>query len=222
MSLWEVGGNDIDLEQARKKIRDFLFIQWIKLFTHKALTWISLQDSKTRDKDQVDIRECITRAANSNWWELKDGSNLFFWRWPVLWQDKARNGAQVFHNGFPQPCLKFRSPPIKEEWIRQLDMATLEKLIRRRYFETAKGRCKVVIPRHPVPKGPTDIRVVWNCTKNGVNITIVIPSFSLPTNALLCRKVVNGTYMEDFDIVEQFHNYLLRLCERAFRGVVIP
>jgi hypothetical protein len=27
---------------------------------------------------------------------------------------------------------------------------------------------------------------------------------------------------EDFDIGEQFHNYLLRLCERAFHGVVIP
>jgi hypothetical protein len=27
--------------------------------------------------------------------------------------------------------------------------------------------------------------------------------------------------MEDFDIGEQFHNYLLRLCERAFHGVVI-
>jgi hypothetical protein len=89
-------------------------------------------------------------------------------------------------------------------------------------LEPAKGRCKVVIPRHPVPKGPTDIRVVWNCTKNGVNITIVVPSFSLPTKATLCRKVVNGTHMEDFDIGEQFHNYLLRLCESAFHGVVIP
>jgi hypothetical protein len=28
--------------------------------------------------------------------------------------------------------------------------------------------------------------------------------------------------MEDFDIGEQFHNYLLRMCERAFHGVVIP
>ena len=28
--------------------------------------------------------------------------------------------------------------------------------------------------------------------------------------------------MEDFDIGEKFHNYLLRLCECAFCGVVIP
>jgi hypothetical protein len=58
MSLWAVGGNGNDFEQARKKIRDFLFIHWTKLLTHEVLTWLSLQDSKTRDKDQVDIREC--------------------------------------------------------------------------------------------------------------------------------------------------------------------
>jgi hypothetical protein len=28
--------------------------------------------------------------------------------------------------------------------------------------------------------------------------------------------------MEDFDIGEQFHNYLLRLCGRAFRVVFTP
>jgi hypothetical protein len=222
LSLWAVGGNGNDFERACKKIRHFLFIHWTKLLTHEALTWLSLQDSKTRDKDQVNIRECITRATNSKWWEWKDGSRLFFWRWHVLWQDEARNGAQVFHNGVPQPCLNFRSPPIKEEWIRKLDMVNMEKLIRRRHLEPAKGRCKFVIPRHSVRKGPTYIHVVWNCTKNGVNITIVVPSFSLPTNATLCRKVVNGTHMEDFDIGEQFHNYLLRMCERAFHGVVIP
>jgi hypothetical protein len=95
------------LNELAKKNRDFLFIYWTKLLTHEALTWLSLQDSKTQDKDQVDIRECITRASNSNWWEWKDGSRLFFWRWYVLWKDEARNGAQVFLNGFPQPCLNF-------------------------------------------------------------------------------------------------------------------
>jgi hypothetical protein len=43
LSLWAVGGNDNDLERARKKIRDFLFIHWIKLLTHEALPWLSLQ-----------------------------------------------------------------------------------------------------------------------------------------------------------------------------------
>ena len=137
----------------------------------------------------------------------------------MLYQDEARNGAQVSHNGSPQPCL---NPPIKEEWIQKLDTSKLEKLIQRRYLEPAKCICKIVIPRHPVPKGPTYFRVMWNCTKNGVNNTIFVPSFSLPTNATLCLQVVNGTQMEDFDIGEKFHSYLLRLCECAFHGIAIP
>ena len=91
-------------------------------------------------------------------------------------------------------------------------MDKLEKLIQRRYLEPEKGRCKVIISRHHVLKGPTDIRVVCNYTKNGVNNIIVVLSIYLTTNITLRQKVVNGTHMEDFDIGEKFHNYLLRLC----------
>ena len=80
----------------------------------------------------------------------------------MLYQDEAHNGAQVSHNGSPQPCL---NPPIKEEWIQKLDMAKLENLIQRHYLNPAKGICKYVIPRHPSPKGSTYIRVVWNFSK---------------------------------------------------------
>ena len=95
-------------------------------------------------------------------------------------------------------------------------MAKLGKNIRRRILEPAKGRCKFVIPRHPVPKGTIYIQVVSNCNKYGVNNDIVVPYFSLPTNAKLFRKFVNGTHMEDFDIGEQFHNYLFRFANAPF------
>ena len=73
-----------------------------------------------------------------------------------------------------------------------------------------------------LPPKVLHISVSCGIFKNIFNNTIVVPSFSLPTNATLCQKVVNGMYMEDFDIGEQFNNYLLRLCGRAFYGVVIP
>ena len=139
----------------------------------------------------------------------------------MLCQDEARNVSQIFHNGFPQPCLKLQYPPIKEDWIRKFDMAKLENLIRRHYLDPAKGICNFVIPRQPVPKCPTDIRVMWNCTKNEVNNIIVVISFSLPTKSTLFQKVINGVHMEDFDIGEKFHNYLLWFFERAFHCGVI-
>ena len=56
MYLWAFGGDSIDLERACKKICYFIFIQWVKLLTCEALKWLSMQDPKTQDKDQCDIR----------------------------------------------------------------------------------------------------------------------------------------------------------------------
>ena len=65
------------------KIGLFLFIQCVKLLTCEALTWFSVQDLKTQDKDQFDIRECFTSTDNYNWWKFKDGW-IFFWVWSAL------------------------------------------------------------------------------------------------------------------------------------------
>ena len=65
------------------------------------------------------------------------------------------------------------------------------------------------IPRHPVPKKLTDIRLVWNCTVNGVNPLIYTPSFFLPTADTLYRNIELDMEREDFDTSEDFHNYVL-------------
>ena len=67
LSLWAFGGDGIDLERTCNKIRCFLLIQWVKLLTRESLKWLSVQDPKTRDKDQCDIHECVTCTANSKW-----------------------------------------------------------------------------------------------------------------------------------------------------------
>jgi hypothetical protein len=74
-------------------------------------------------------------------------------------------------------------------------MKKLKGLIQKRYLESGKGWTKVTIPQHPVPKGPTDIRVVCNLTSNGVNHSIYNPSFFLSTDATLYHRIEekNGT-----------------------------
>ena len=64
-------------------------------------------------------------------------------------------------------------PPIKEERIQQLNEQKLTKLINEGHLEYLKGRYKVVIPRHQVPKDVSDIPVLWNLTNNGVNPTVL-------------------------------------------------
>ena len=83
-------------------------------------------------------------------------------------------------------------PPIKEERIQQLNEQKLTKLINEGHLEYLKGRYKVVIPRHQVPKDVSDILVVWNLTKNGVSYTLISPYFFLCTTTSLYRRVNPG------------------------------
>jgi hypothetical protein len=98
----------------------------------------------------------------------------------------------------------------------------LIKLINKGYLKDTKGRCKVVIPRHQLPKGASDIQVVWNLTKNGVNATVLSPYFFLCTSTSLCRRLEPGDDEGDFDIKDQYHKYLLHVSECAYHGVIIP
>ena len=63
-----------------------------------------------------------------------------------------------------------------------------------------------------------DIRVVWDLKKNEVNDTVYTPSFQLPTPASYHWVVEAG----DFDIGEQFPNYMLHPAERSYFGVDLP
>ena len=100
---------------------------------------------------------------------------------------EAIYGACMFHLYFTPPKLRFYYPPIKEEWIRQLDIENFRSLIQKRYLASGKGCTKVKIPRHPVPKILTDIRVAWNYTGYGVNPSIYTQSLFLPTSDTLYR-----------------------------------
>ena len=106
--------------------------------------------------------------------------------------------------------------------MRKLDEQKLIKLINKGYIEDPKGRCKVVIYRHQVPKGVPDIQVVCNLTKNGVNPTVLSPYFFLCIITSLCRRLDPGYDQGYFDIKEQYHNYLLHINESVYHGVIIP
>jgi hypothetical protein len=78
------------------------------------------------------------------------------------------------------------------------------------------------VPRFPVPKGADDIRVVWDLAKNGLNEHMFTPSFFLPTMNTYLRRLPAGAYCGDFDIGEQFHNYILHESEQVYCGVEVP
>ena len=53
-----------------------------------------------------------------------------------------------------------------------------------------------------VPKGETDIRMVYNGTLSGLNNVLWVPSFPLPTVDWLLRAVHPNTWMADTDVGE--------------------
>ena len=222
LSLWAVGGTEPHMEPAREIIRKFLFAVWVKRICREARGWLGaeLTAGMASTADREAILDCVTRCANSTWWDWKDGSRLFFWRWPKAWWLEARDGALGYHLSFPQRRLHYPPIPIKEDWVVVKDREKLVKLLRRRYIVC--GVCRNTVPRFPVPKGDDDIRVVWDLSKNGVNAGMYTPSFFLATMGTYLRRIEAGMYGGDFDVGEQFHNYMLHPREQVYCGVEIP
>lgn len=221
VSLWAVGGDGPGMEEARAMLRKTFFRRWRRRLVLEAARWLQSEEAAEEyAENQEAICDCIRRCANSTWWEWTDGSRLLFWRWPRAWRREARDGARGYHKSYPQPNLKYPQVPMQEQWIIDKDREKLEKLLRRRYI--VKGSVRNTVPRFPVPKGSDDIRVVWDLAKNGLNECMFTPSFFLPTMPTYLRRVAAGAHHGDFDIGEQFHNYVLHQAEQQFCGVEVP
>ena len=120
LTLWAVGGDGKELEQAQSVLRNFLLRIWNRKLCREACQWLHLQpvvDSKLQSANRAAVADCIARCANSTWWDWADGSHLLFWQWPPLWQSEARNGTQGYHFGTPPPRLCYLQVPIQEEWV---------------------------------------------------------------------------------------------------------
>jgi hypothetical protein len=70
-----------------------------------------------------------------------------------------------------------------------------------------------------VPKGLTDIRMVYDGTTSGLNEVLWAPWFPLPTIDSLLRSVEPGTWMADNDVGEMFLNFVLHESIQALCGV---
>jgi hypothetical protein len=70
-----------------------------------------------------------------------------------------------------------------------------------------------------VPKGEDDIHLVYNGSVSGLNITLWVPCFFLPTIRTHLRAVEENTFMVDLDIGEMFLNFILHKDLLALAGV---
>jgi uncharacterized protein YcaQ len=97
------------------------------------------------------------QAANSTWWEWKDGSRPFFWRWDPDYVATVRDGLRLWYKGSSPKHVspqKDEPEPSKKEKIR----LKLLKALARRYFEYEDVGSLTHF--YAVAKGEEDIRMV--------------------------------------------------------------
>ncbi len=167
-------------------------------------------------KDFTVGQDALWRATNSSFWEWSEGSTLFFWRWQGEYQEAVRDGLRAFVVGDLPEYWKSVNWPDDETQCKQLK-EKIAKVVRRGYISS--GDVKSLITFFAVPKGQSDIRIVYDATKCGLNDVLWAPNFWLPNIHTVLRSATSQSYYGDIDLGEMFLNYFLDPALRARSGV---
>lgn len=198
-------------------LRSFMFRYWQrKLFRE----WWTIVN-KNNSLSLVDLdagRDCIRRGLASSWWTWDNGSRCFPWRWPKFYQKTIRDGLQIWRKQKLKPW--FRAQPRERDGSKRVLIATKINVIRIRRYIT-HGNIESCISYFDVPKAITDVRMVYDGTKSGLNDTLWVPRFTLPTVESHLRATMPGYFMADLDIGEMFHNFMLDVALRSQCGIDI-
>ena len=168
-------------------------------------------------QDQYIVNQIIWHATHTNWFEYNAGSRLVHFRWPRRYRKFAKTGVPVWFES-PGPTSKEPQPPISEP-TRSRVREKIEKVVHRRYMVCDDMKLKSYIRYFGVPKGDDDIRLVYDGTASGLNDSLWVPSFWLPTIDSVTRALGSDSYMADRDIGDCFLNYQLDPAVVPYTGV---
>ena len=193
-----------------------LIYSWSSSGRVSYLGWYQARKYRRLDDWEACI-DAMTRAANASWWEWQDGSRPFHWRWPEWYKKTIRDGLEVHINSTAKP--KYTSPQRRESdsTLREQIKKKLEKVRARRYI--AGGFVSSLTSFFAVQKGESDIHMVYDGTKSGLNDSMWVPRFALPTIDTHLRSIEEGTFLADVDVGECFLNFPLHQSLQALAGV---
>ena len=118
------------------------------------------------------------------------------------------------------PSYRTKQPLERDPDSKRLVAEKLQKVINRGYVDRDQIIASLTSFFY-VPKGEDDIRMVYDGTKCGLNGSVWIPSFFMPTLSSHLRAVEEGTHMGDVDIGEMFLNFMLHPSLRVLCGIDI-
>jgi hypothetical protein len=155
-------------------------------------------------------------ATDASWWDWDHDSAPFFWRWPSEFLTDMRYGIKPRFIG-PPPAYRVRQRLDKDPAIFAKIRDKMLKLLNRGYLDS--DTIDALMNYFAVSKGLSDIRMVFDGTKSGLNDSLWVPWFALPTATTIRRTVLPGYWCAGNDFGEQFYNYWLLEDLRAMSGV---
>jgi len=208
-------------------LREWLLARWRKNVYRSFLRFLVQEHGKDfhQQSDRVELernlkagRECLWCAAYADWWEWSIGSHPFFWRWrwPQAHRLLARDGYPPFVQSelpkFTRPQPFERNPETRSKVKEKLSVVRNKKYIH-------KGEVRSLTSLFGVPKGDTDIRMVYDASKSRLNTSLWAPNFALPTVDTLVRGIDEYSWLGDIDIGEMFLNFVLHEDLQPYAGV---
>ena len=178
-------------------------MSWVHQLKMARIDKIKHQTEIFKDADVA--LDAISRGVNANWWTWTEGSTLFFWRWPKEVRKDARDDSSFPWKFYPLPAYRIPQKYPKDEEERKMRIDKLMVPINRGYI--SPGLVKSLSGFFAVPKGPTDIRLVYDMTKCGLNKCLWSPRFYLPVPDSLFDLIEYNSFMPDIDQGEMFLNY---------------
>ena len=150
--------------------------------------------------------------------EWKGGSALLFWRWPKPSIVVARDGFKPYFFSH-LPCNMSLPRNIKKEHQEKLSDKIQGCIVKGYMIPIKPSQVKNYIDYFAVPKGLTDIRVVYNGSSCGLNSSLFASNFWLPTSITVTRMLSYGYRVIDMDIGEMFLNFPLHESLQPYSAV---
>jgi len=151
-------------------------------------------------------RDCFSQIGLCSVWAWEDGgSRPFFWNWKEEFHEDLIWGMTMWIREPIVPWTRKQPAPVPQH--RQQVLEKLDVIRSRGYV--GEGQVESLICFFAVHKGASDIRMVYDGTRSGLNDVLWAPWFPLPTVNSHLWLVEPGTFMADNDVGECFHNWTL-------------
>jgi hypothetical protein len=137
-----------------------------------------MKENTDLGQDLENGQDGLRWGMSSSWWGWDAGSTLFFWRWPKEFRKEARDGTHVRISGM---IPKYRQPQrmVQAYLYKDKILAKLENI--QEWGNIRPGAVVSLTSFFAVQKGESDIRMMYNATKSGLNDAAWVPSLGLPT-----------------------------------------